>query len=114
MGVEEHSALHALAVQSPTPESLHRKGKTLVNHYTEVILERIKQIKALTAYLVVDGYFMKKDFIAPLLWHKGCTSSLKPAAMQTSAMCTKESKSTGDAKESVTAKLTSLIWIKEE
>ena len=67
VGVEEHSALHALAVQSPTPESLHRKGKTLVQHYVSVILERIKQIKALTAYLVVDGYFMKRDFIAPLL-----------------------------------------------
>lgn len=66
-GVEEHSALHGICVQSPTPESLHRKGKTLVDHYVKVILDRIKEIVALTAYLVVDGYFMKKDFIEPLL-----------------------------------------------
>ncbi|MBD0299159.1 MAG: hypothetical protein ICV82_02510 [Nitrososphaera sp.] len=33
----------------------------------KVILEHRKAILALSSYLVVDGYFMKKDFIAPLL-----------------------------------------------
>ena len=67
VGVEDRSALHAVSVQSPAPERLHRKGKTLVDHYVRVILEHVKQIITLSAYLVVDGYFMKRDFIAPLL-----------------------------------------------
>lgn len=66
-GVEEHPALHGLAVQSPTPESLHQEQKTLVTHYQEVITERAAAIKALTSLIVVDGYFMKKDFIGPVL-----------------------------------------------
>lgn len=67
VGVSDHTALHVLAVQSPTPLSLHRKGKTLVDHYAEAVTDHAPQIKALTAYVVVDGYFMKKDFIHPLL-----------------------------------------------
>ncbi|MBD0287299.1 MAG: hypothetical protein ICV79_18020 [Flavisolibacter sp.] len=35
--------------------------------YMKVILEHRKAILALSSYLVVDGCFMKKDFIAPLL-----------------------------------------------
>jgi hypothetical protein len=67
VGVSDHTALHALAVQSPTPADLHRQKKTLVDHYVKVIVEHVEEIKALTSYLVVDGYFMKKDFISPLL-----------------------------------------------
>ncbi|MEI6950856.1 transposase [Paraflavisolibacter sp. H34] len=67
VGVSDHTALHALAVQSPTPASLHSKGKTLVDHYVRVLSDHVEQIKALTPYVVVDGYFMKKDFINPLL-----------------------------------------------
>ena len=67
VGMEEHTALHGIAIQSPTPDSLHRKGKTLVDHYAEVITKRAQQIKVFTSYVVVDGYFMKKDFIEALL-----------------------------------------------
>ena len=67
IGVEEHTALHGIAMQSPSPERLHRKGKTLVEHYLKVITDYVKEIKVLTSYLLVDGYFMKRDFIAPLL-----------------------------------------------
>jgi hypothetical protein len=67
VGVEDHTALHLLCKQSPTPESLHQQGKTLVDHYAAVVVEHAAEIKTLTSYVVVDGYFMKKDFIAPLL-----------------------------------------------
>ena len=40
-GVKEHNALHGICVQSPMPDSLHQKGETLVDHYINVILERI-------------------------------------------------------------------------
>ena len=65
--VEAHSALHGIAIQSPTPASLNAKGKTLVDHYAGVVIDRAEDIKALTHYVVADGFFMKKDFIDALL-----------------------------------------------
>src|SRR5438093_11320620 len=53
--IDDHTALHALAVQSPTYTNLHRKGKTLVDHYVKVVGDHIEEIKFLTSYVVVDG-----------------------------------------------------------
>ena len=64
------TALHGIAVQTPSPKSLKAKGKTLVTHYTEVIEKYIKDILSVTNYLAVDGYFMKKEFINRLLKQK--------------------------------------------
>jgi Transposase DDE domain len=61
------TALHALAVQTPSPGSLKQEGKTLVHHYVNVIADCMAEIVEHTVYLVVDGYFMKKEFIQPLL-----------------------------------------------
>ncbi|MEJ7679865.1 MAG: hypothetical protein WKG06_18810 [Segetibacter sp.] len=55
------------AEQTPSPKDLKASGKTLVNHYVSIIEKHIKDITSLTRYLAVDGYFMKKDFIQPLL-----------------------------------------------
>jgi hypothetical protein len=64
------TALHAIAEQTPTMNSLKEKGQTLVSHYTGVVEKQIEKIKALSRYLVVDGYFMKREFISALV-HKG-------------------------------------------
>lgn len=61
------TALHGEAVQTPSPKELKEKGKTLVNHYVDVIEKHIGDILSVTRYLAVDGYFMKKEFINPLL-----------------------------------------------
>lgn len=61
------TAMHGIAVQTPSPRELKAKGKTLVNHYAEIIEKHIDAIKSVTRYLAVDGYFMKKEFINPLL-----------------------------------------------
>lgn len=61
------TALHALARQTPAVKALKRKAKTLIDHYVSVIKKYLKEIKVLTRYLAVDGYFMKKDFIQPLV-----------------------------------------------
>ena len=61
------TALHGEAVQTPSPKELKAKGKTLVNHYMQVIERHISEIRSVTRYLAVDGYFMKKEFISPLL-----------------------------------------------
>lgn len=67
VGVSEHTALHCLAEQSPTPKRLKEEGKTLLDHYTKVVVDHAEQIRALTPYVVVDGYFMKKEFVCALL-----------------------------------------------
>lgn len=64
--VAAHTAVHGEAVQTPSSKDLKAKGKTLVNHYVEVIEKRINEIKSVTCYMVADGYFMKKEFIHPL------------------------------------------------
>lgn len=61
------TALHAQAVQSPSPAAMKQKGGTLIDHYVSVIKTHLKSIKQFTRYLAVDGYFMKKEFIQPLV-----------------------------------------------
>lgn len=61
------TALHGEAVQTPSPKTLKQQGKTLIHHYVGIIKKRINAIKSLTNYLAVDGYFMKKEFIQPLV-----------------------------------------------
>lgn len=60
------TAMHGVAEQTPSPKSLKAEGKTLVTHYVSIIKKHLADIKAITPYLAVDGYFMKKEFIAPL------------------------------------------------
>lgn len=67
VSVEDHTALHGLAVQSPTPTSLYKKKKTLIDHHAQVVLEHGEEIKTLTRYVVVDGQFYKKSFIDALV-----------------------------------------------
>ena len=56
------TALHAAAVQTPSSKELKAKGKTMVNHYVEVIEKHIQEIKSVTRYLAADGYFMNVYF----------------------------------------------------
>jgi hypothetical protein len=65
--VANGTALHGIAAQTPSPKILKESGKTLVHHYVGVIEDHIEDIKSVTRYLAADGYFMKKDFINPLL-----------------------------------------------
>ena len=62
--VNSRTAFHMEAIQ--TPNTTERKGKSMVTHYVEGLLMRIADLLAISRYLVVDGYFMKKDFIVPL------------------------------------------------
>lgn len=62
-----NTAFNLEAIQTPTPASLKASGKTLVDHYAEVIVTRFEQIRPLSKYLAVDGYFSKVKFIDPVL-----------------------------------------------
>jgi len=65
--VENQAALHGIAVQTPSPGSLKASGKTLVHHYVGILEKHLAAIRALTRYLAVDGYFLKQEFIWPLV-----------------------------------------------
>lgn len=65
--VAAHTALHGIAVQTPGKGELKKLGRNLVQHYADIITTRIDSILSMTRYLAVDGYFMKKEFIQPIL-----------------------------------------------
>ena len=61
------TAMHGIATQTPSPKFLKSSGKTLIHHYVSIIEKHLCRILALSRYLVVDGYFIKQDFIKPLV-----------------------------------------------
>lgn len=65
--VKNATALHGVAIQTPCIKALRQAGLSLVSHYRSLIENHLKPIQKLTRYLAVDGYFMKREFIKPLL-----------------------------------------------
>ena len=65
--VDYHTAFHLEALQTPTPIELKAKGKTMVGHYTDYILQCAPTLSKHVKYLTVDSYFAKKEFITPIL-----------------------------------------------
>jgi len=61
--LEQNTALNLEAIQTPNVESLKEDGKTLVDHYAQVIIDRSEKIAPISKYLAVDGYFSKKGFV---------------------------------------------------
>lgn len=65
--LKHNTAFSLESIQTPNPESLKAKGKSLVDHYAQLIVDRWEKLKTLSIYLAVDGYFAKKGFIDPVL-----------------------------------------------
>lgn len=63
--VSSGTAFHLEAIQ--TPNTTERNGKSMVTHYVECLVRRITDLLSISKYLVVDGYFMKKEFILPIV-----------------------------------------------
>jgi hypothetical protein len=61
------TAMSLEAVQTPSKEVLQSKKQNLVSHYVSIITKQMSTLKPMVKYLAADGYFMKHDFIAPLL-----------------------------------------------
>ncbi len=61
-----NTAFHLEAVQTPSPADLQEEGKTMTDHYAELIIERASELEVLSKYLAVDGYFYKQKFIDPI------------------------------------------------
>lgn len=61
------TAMSLEAVQTPSKDVLRAKKQNLVGHYVSIIKKQLPTLKPMVKYLAADGYFMKHDFIAPLL-----------------------------------------------
>ena len=61
--IENNTAFSLEAIQTPSPKELKAEGRTLVDHYAQLIVERSAALLKLSRYLAVDGYFSKHDFI---------------------------------------------------
>jgi hypothetical protein len=61
--VDNHTAFHLDAVQTPAKAEREAKGINLIEHYGQVILWSAPQLTYLSSYLAVDAYFAKKEFI---------------------------------------------------
>jgi hypothetical protein len=60
--VADRTAYSVESIQTPAA----MQGK-LMDHYVEIIMNRLKMLLSFTKYLAADGYFMKSSFINPLL-----------------------------------------------
>ncbi len=61
--IERNTAINLEAIQTPNVELLKENGKTLVDHYAKIIMDRSDKISPISKYLAVDGYFSKKKFV---------------------------------------------------
>lgn len=65
--VDNHTAFHLDAIQTPAKAEREAKGINLLEHYGQAILWSAPQLTCLSAYLAVDAYFAKKEFIDRIL-----------------------------------------------
>jgi len=61
--LEHHTAFNPETIQAPDPKALKAEGKTLIDHYASIIIERKEGIESISKYLAVDGYFAKYSFV---------------------------------------------------
>ena len=65
--IENNTAFSLEAIQTPSVKELKDEGKTLVNHYVSLVIERKETLVSFSRYLAVDGYFAKKEFINSIM-----------------------------------------------
>lgn len=65
--VKNETGFHLEAIQTPATKERKKQKITLIDHYRDFILGRAEELKEISKYVTVDGYFMKKDFILPLV-----------------------------------------------
>ena len=65
--VKAGTAMSLEAVQTPSKQILQSRKQNQVGHYVSIIKKQLPILKTMVKYLVADGYFMKHDFIVPLV-----------------------------------------------
>lgn len=65
--IENETAFHLDGVLTPAKNEREKRKMGLIDHYVEFILASLPHAGSISPYLAVDKYFMKKDFINPML-----------------------------------------------
>jgi hypothetical protein len=65
--VDNHTAFHLDAIQTPDKSERQAKAINLMEHYGQAILWSAPQLTTLSAYLALDAYLAKKEFIDRIL-----------------------------------------------
>jgi len=60
--INNKTAFHLEAIQTPTYKNIEEKGITLVDYYADIIVQRKEILLQISNYLVADAYFSKKPF----------------------------------------------------
>jgi hypothetical protein len=68
--IKNATGFHLEAILTPGADQRKKTKTNLVAHYRNFVMARIKKLNTISKYLVVDGYFMKKEFILPFLDHQ--------------------------------------------
>ena len=61
--VDNYTAFHLEAVQTPNKQSLESDSSNLLKHYAQVIIERKDTLQKLSNQIALDAYFSKKSFV---------------------------------------------------
>ena len=65
--VDNHTAFHLEAVQTPNKQSLEANSSNLLKHYAQVIIKRKDTLQKFSKYISLDAYFSKKSFTDDIL-----------------------------------------------
>lgn len=65
--VINHTSFHYEAVQTPTMSKLKSDGKTLLEHYADVLIERQDFLLQFSDLLALDAYFSKRSLVDRIL-----------------------------------------------
>lgn len=65
--IENETAFHLDGVMTPDKKKREKCAMNLIDHYVDFILTSLPAAGSISPYLAVDKYFMKKDFINPML-----------------------------------------------
>ena len=62
--IHQNTAYHYESINSPSSRKEKiEEGRTIVDHYSELIVSRAEGLQSLSHILAVDGYFAKKKFV---------------------------------------------------
>jgi hypothetical protein len=65
--VDNHTAFHLEAVQTPNKQCLEANSSNLLEHYAQLIIERKDTLQKLSNHIALDAYFSKKSFVDEIL-----------------------------------------------
>jgi Transposase DDE domain len=61
--IDNHTALHLVGFQTPSPADLKAQGQTLLDYYANLWITQAENLRSFSAYGVVDAYFSRYSYV---------------------------------------------------